>query len=587
MGRLEISTSQKEYTGGIDSKTGRAYTQASDGSDKALLSVKNTLPAVGLSSDVEEIEFNTKSNPGTLKIKSQGSGVELVFSGNLPTKENPIESWSSSTGNDKLSIHCAVNCNTLVAKVISENSQSSFVVRNTLAKAKILHLHPSEAFKIAKNFPQTQEFIDQFLQNSNASAQNFEIVNGKSTARVTLSWGSANQLCLEIPLTTTDIGPAPLSEVKITCGASALPALNISLVGNNQSGKLALRFVLSGGFAFVLYLDLNGQEISDLAPLDTSSTDLVMAKIKSSNAVFKTNLNGLRSLLTTQQLYRDIPSSSASSAQMIANTPTEQIYGEKVTQSWIEKWQGGNHNASTCFDKKGNDYQFRKNFSQYIKSAPNFFRKVEDKFIAKDVPSFFMFMTLIESPRFFRSSPIVEISSAGAVGPWQIIDETAKRLGLTVFPLVNGNADPRDQRAQWETATSGALKYLAQILRQVGDADYKLALAAYNQGPDGLFNYIKLTTSVENYDKFYIKKSKKEENLPPKPINYSTRITENNLPTPDATDDWTDLAKKWKYSIPNYWFLHEFHMMPCETRDYVPKIVSAMIIGENPKAYGF
>lgn len=80
----------------------------------------------------------------------------------------------------------------------------------------------------------------------------------------------------------------------------------------------------------------------------------------------------------------------------------------------------------------------------------------------------------------FRSN--IEIESAynssarshvGAIGLGQLMPETARGLGV----------DPHD----WKQNLDGSARYLAQMMVQFGDV--KLALAAYNAGPDAVVRH--------------------------------------------------------------------------------------------------
>lgn len=69
----------------------------------------------------------------------------------------------------------------------------------------------------------------------------------------------------------------------------------------------------------------------------------------------------------------------------------------------------------------------------------------------------------------------VPTSSAGAVGPMQLMPDTAKTFGV----------DPHDPRQ----AASGAARYMAQLIKRFKDVDE--ALAAYNWGPEKVAKDIK------------------------------------------------------------------------------------------------
>jgi len=92
--------------------------------------------------------------------------------------------------------------------------------------------------------------------------------------------------------------------------------------------------------------------------------------------------------------------------------------------------------------------------------------------------------SLIEArglPRSLRYLPIVEsgydptaVSSARAVGLWQLMAGTARGLGVHVSPLL-------DERRHPQRSTEAALTFLASLRRDFGS--WALALAAYNAGP--------------------------------------------------------------------------------------------------------
>lgn len=117
-------------------------------------------------------------------------------------------------------------------------------------------------------------------------------------------------------------------------------------------------------------------------------------------------------------------------------------------------------------------------------------------------------------------------SRARARGVWQFMSGTGRENGLHQNWYIDERADP-------EKATAAAAKYLRTLALQF-DGDWHLALASYNGGPGRLQRAIKR----------------------------SGRRT------------FWDLASTSRY-------------LPRETREYVPMILAAMIVGRNPGAYGF
>lgn len=129
--------------------------------------------------------------------------------------------------------------------------------------------------------------------------------------------------------------------------------------------------------------------------------------------------------------------------------------------------------------------------------------------------------------------PIIEssfktnaLSKASAKGPWQFMKPTAKEHGLKTDWFIDERSDP-------EKATIAAAKYL-KSLSDMFDGDWNLVLAAYNGGPGRVSRAIKRS----------------------------------------GLNDFWKLSASTKY-------------LPRETREYVPLILAAMIIGRNPAQYGF
>jgi len=115
-------------------------------------------------------------------------------------------------------------------------------------------------------------------------------------------------------------------------------------------------------------------------------------------------------------------------------------------------------------------------------------------------------------------------SRAAAVGLWQFIRGTARLYGLEVSFWVDERRDP-------EKATEAALRYLSDLHDEFGS--WYLAAAAYNGGPG--------------------------------------RIRRGLARRSDAT----------------FWDLADARLLRSETRNYVPKLIAAAIIGHDPERYGF
>lgn len=122
-------------------------------------------------------------------------------------------------------------------------------------------------------------------------------------------------------------------------------------------------------------------------------------------------------------------------------------------------------------------------------------------------------------------------SSAGAVGLWQFTPATARAYGLKIY-------DDVDERLNPAKSTRAACKYIRDLILDFGaGSSVMLALAAYNLGP------AKVKTAIHKV---------------------------------------TDPIKQR-----NFWYLYRIRAIPPETREYVPKVIAAMIIARHPGRYGF
>jgi membrane-bound lytic murein transglycosylase D len=115
-------------------------------------------------------------------------------------------------------------------------------------------------------------------------------------------------------------------------------------------------------------------------------------------------------------------------------------------------------------------------------------------------------------------------SSADAVGYWQFIAPTANRYGLkTTWWL--------DERRDFSKSTGAAARYLGDLFKQFGS--WYLCAAAYNMGEGRMQRLVN------------------------------------------------------RYHTHNYWILSKRGDFPEETKQYIPKLLAAMLIAKAPKLYGF
>ena len=166
-------------------------------------------------------------------------------------------------------------------------------------------------------------------------------------------------------------------------------------------------------------------------------------------------------------------------------------------------------------------------------------KKIAEEFERQDLPRQFFYLALQESD--FDEAAVGPPTRMGfAKGMWMFIPDTGKRYGLTVGPLVAyRRPDIGDDRQKWEKATRAAAAYIKDIYSTDAQASGLLVMASYNWGEQRIINMLRTM-----------------------PLNPRER---------------------------NFWKVLEQHRdkVPKETYDYVLSIVSAAVIGENPRLFGF
>jgi len=117
-------------------------------------------------------------------------------------------------------------------------------------------------------------------------------------------------------------------------------------------------------------------------------------------------------------------------------------------------------------------------------AASNYVTRLKPIFIAENVPAELVWIAEVES-----SFNAEARSPVGAVGLFQLMPETAKRFGLTVWP--------RDQRYQPDPSARAAAQYLRFLYNKF--KDWRLALAAYNSG-EGTVQRLLNRRNTRSYD---------------------------------------------------------------------------------------
>jgi peptidoglycan lytic transglycosylase D len=113
-----------------------------------------------------------------------------------------------------------------------------------------------------------------------------------------------------------------------------------------------------------------------------------------------------------------------------------------------------------------------------------YFDMIDGVLTAHGLPNELKYLAVIESD--LKS---YALSWAGAVGPWQFMPGTARRMGLKVGVSL-------DERTDYFKSTHAAAKYLAELFSQYGD--WLLVIAAYNGGA-GHVNYAIRKSGSRNF----------------------------------------------------------------------------------------
>jgi membrane-bound lytic murein transglycosylase D len=117
-------------------------------------------------------------------------------------------------------------------------------------------------------------------------------------------------------------------------------------------------------------------------------------------------------------------------------------------------------------------------------NAKHYVTELKPIFLEEGVPPELVWLAEVESS-FDRHAE----SPAGAAGLFQLMPETAKRFGLSLWP--------RDQRYQPRASAAASAQYLKQLHERFGD--WRLALAAYNAG-EGRIQKLLDRYKTRNYD---------------------------------------------------------------------------------------
>jgi len=163
---------------------------------------------------------------------------------------------------------------------------------------------------------------------------------------------------------------------------------------------------------------------------------------------------------------------------------------------------------------------------------------IAKEFLAQGLPPQFFYLGMQESD--FQELISGPPTHAGiAKGMWQFIPSTAEHYGLRIGPLVDlPRPDPADDRHHWDRETNAAAAYIKDLYGTDAQASGLLVMACYNWGEKSVLPLVR------------------------------------SMPKNPRERNFWKLLSLYRDKIPD------------ETYDYVFYIVSAAVIGENPKLFG-
>ena len=162
---------------------------------------------------------------------------------------------------------------------------------------------------------------------------------------------------------------------------------------------------------------------------------------------------------------------------------------------------------------------------------------ISSTFLSYDLPPQFFYLAVQESGLdTHQCGP--QTRSGIAKGMWQLIPMTAWKYGLQTGPLIDlRRADPHDERHNLGKSTEAAAHYIRDLYDTEAQASGLLVMACYNWDENRIREMLSMMPEIPR--------------------------------------------------LRNFWNLLSRNTLPDETYNYVFYIVSAAVIGENPRLFGF
>jgi len=167
----------------------------------------------------------------------------------------------------------------------------------------------------------------------------------------------------------------------------------------------------------------------------------------------------------------------------------------------------------------------KRSFQEAIDRSGKYLPMIKATMRHEGLPEDLAYLAMVES--YFKPKAR---SHVGAAGLWQFMPRTAEKHGLEIDFYV-------DERYNVEKATYAAISYLSG-LNELFKGDWLMAMAAYNMGEGGLLLRAALSAGTQDFWKLL------------------------------------EINPSRKY-------------LPTETKNFVPRILAAVVISKQPEKYGF
>ncbi len=299
-------------------------------------------------------------------------------------------------------------------------------------------------------------------------------------------------------------------------------------------GVVAVALCAGGAMAFVIYTQ--NAQLEEIAH-KKENADKQIQKIQlqmqlESDPETLATLEEQLTLLTgkAQQAIGEMESKDHNKAAELANTGDEL---DREIRRILKKFDADTYAVPPLFKERLKFHiekiTKRGGLKETWKKKKMYWPMIMKEFSAKGMPEEMAYVAWVES--YF--DPMAE-SPVGARGMWQFMPKTARDYGLRVDD--NWKTGGHDDRIDPAKLTPAAAKYLYNLLSEFGSDSFMLAIASYNKGEGGMRKIL--------HDVGFRKQER------------------------------------------DFWHLYRLKKLPDETLEYVPQILAAAIIGNNPQKYG-